>query len=447
MPGLPLSSLILASARQRVGWALVPVAALWLGVLWAAYGGRAPEKAATATTTSPVLQAIAASGQPSPAGGSFDRFDIEGRAIAAAANRQGDVVFFATLLRSAADEALFVARSTGISKLAAVGDSVPSGERIAGFGEHPAVAMNERGAVAFAAALTGGKATSGIFTAQNNKIAAVALSGAAAPDIAGATLAQFEPPAINDGGDVAFLATTRRGRESGETIYLRRRGELVKLVGSGDAAPGGGIFASFGNPSLNNKGEIAFAAIVEQGPVLGGVFMGTRANDLRLVLGAGSPSPTGGIFARFSERLDLNDAGTIALSAVLRNGGPSAAVFAIENDAPRALAALGDPAPGGGSFAAFASWPVLSQAGSIAFIASVEGGPGALAVFLAGPAGLTRVAAVGDALLDGARLAAFPLYPAAAIGGQDTVVFPAEAEREGGPIATLFYYGAPRGKR
>ncbi len=447
MAGLSGSSAILAGATQRIGWALAPVAALWLGVLWAAYGGRAPETATSAPAAAPVLQAIAASGQPSPAGGSFDRFDIDGRAVAAATNRRGDVVFFATLLRSPADEGLFLAGGSGIAKLAAVGDAVPSGERIAGFGERPAVALNEPGAVAFAAALTGGKATSGVFVAQKEKIVAVALSGAAAPDIAGATLAQFEPPALNDVGEVAFLAATRRGREAGEAIYLQRRGQLVKLAGSGDAAPGGGIFSSFGSPSLNNKGEVAFAAIVEQGPVLGGVFMG-GGNDIHLVLGVGSASPSGGIFARFSERLELNDAGTIALSAVLRNGGPNAAVFVIENDTPRALAAIGDPAPGGGNFAAFASWPALSQVGSVAFIASVDGGPNALALYCANRGdGLTRVAAIGDPLPDNARLAAFPLYPAAAIGGQDAVTFAAAAERDGTRTATLFYYGPPRGKR
>jgi len=446
MAGWSSSSTILAGARQRVAWALMPVAVLWLGVLWAAYGSRAPEKATSAPAAAPVLQAIAASGQPSPAGGSFDRFDIDGRAVAAAANQHGDVVFFATLLRSAADEGIFFASGSGIAKLVAVGDAVPSGERIAGFGERPAVALNEPGEVAFAAALTGGKATSGVFVARKGKIAAVALSGAAAPDIAGATLAQFEPPALNDAGDVAFLALTRRGREAGEAIYLQRRGRLVKLAGSGDAAPGGGIFLSFGNPSLNNKGELAFAAIVEQGPVLGGVFMG-GGSDIHLALGIGSASPTGGIFARFSERLELDDAGTIALSAVLRNGGPDAAVFVIEDDTPRAMAAIGDPAPGGGSFAAFASWPALSQAGSVAFIASVDGGPNALALYLAGRGGLTRIAAVGDALPDNARLAAFPLYPAVAIGGRDAVTFAAAAERDGTRTATLFYYGPARGRR
>ena len=446
MAALPGPSAILAGARQRVAWSLVPVAALWLGVLWAAQGGRAPQTATSPAAAAPLLQIVAASGQPSPAGGNFDRFDVDGRAVTAVSNRQGDVAFFATLLRSTADEGLFIAAGNGIAKVAAVGDAVPSGERIAGFGERPAVALNEAGGAAFAAELTGGKSTSGVFVVQKGKIASAALSGAAAPDIAGATLAQFEPPALNDAGEVAFLAATRRGRESGEAIYLQRRGALTKVAGSGDAAPGGGIFSSFGNPCLNNKGEVAFAAIVDQGPVLGGIFL-KAASDMRLVLGVGSPSPAGGIFARFSERLEINDAGTIALSSVLRGGGPEAAVFVIENDTPRVVAALGDAAPQGGTLSAFASWPGLSQAGTVAFIASVDGGPNALALFLARRDGLGRVAAVGDTLADNRRLAAFPLYPAAAIGGQDAVTFAAATEHDGTRTAGLFYYGPPRGKK
>ena len=446
MPTLSASSALLAGTRRRVGLALIPVAALWLAVLWAGFGGRPPGGEASAPPAEPVLQAVAASGRPSPAGGSFDRFDIGGQAIAAPSNRRGEVAFFATLLRSPAEEGLFLAGAGGIAKLAAVGDAVPSGESIAGFGERPAAAINDAGTVAFAAALTGGKATSGVFLVEKGKTRAIALSGAAAPEVAGGTLAQFEQPALNDAGDVAFLAAIRRGREAQEAIYVLRGGRLKKLVGSGDPVPGGGIFASFGNPALNNKGEVAFAAIIEQGPILGGVFA-SSGSETRLVLAAGAPSPTGGIFARFSEHLELNDAGTIALSAVLRQGGPGAAIFAVENDTPRAVAALGDAAPGGGSFAAFASWPLLSQAGSVAFIAPIEGGPNALAIYVAGGQGLRRVAAVGDGLSDGGRLAAFPLYPAAAIGGSDAVTFAATAERDGNRTDTLFYYGPPRSKR
>jgi hypothetical protein len=439
-------SAILAGAKRRVALALVPVALLWLGVLWAAFGGRAPGMAVTAPPAAAVLQAIAASGDASPIDGNFDRFDVEGRVVAAPANQRGEVVFFATLLRSKGQEGWFLSAPGRIVKLAAVGDLVPSGERIAGFGEHPAAAINASGSVVFSAQLTGGKSTSGVFLAQQGKLIALVLSGAATPDTPQGTLADFEPPVLSDTGDVAFLASIRRGRETGEAIYLWRRGQLSKLVASGDSSPGGGIFAAFGNPALNNKGAVVFGAVVDQGPILGGVFL-SSGKDIQLVLAAGSPSPTGGIFGRFSEQIELNDAGTIALSAVLRQGGPEAAVFRVENDTPHAVAAIGEAAPGGGTFAALASWPVISAGGAVGFIASLDGGPGGLALYLAGAEGVKRIAAVGDALPDGGRIAALPLYPNLAIAADDAVTFAAIAERDGVRRDTLFYFGPPRAKR
>jgi hypothetical protein len=437
------ASALLASARRRVALALIPIAALWLGVLWASVGGRAPHSETAAPAAPAALELVALSGQASPAGGSFDRFDLGGEAIPAPANGRGDVSFFATLLRGQGEEGLFLAGKDGVAKIAAVGDKVPSGESIAGFGDHPAPTLNEAGSVAFAAALTGGKAQGGVFRVDKGRITALALSGAAAPDLAGGTLAQFEPPALNDKGHVAFLAELRRGRELEQAIYIHRGDRLKKLIAAGDPAPGGGVFSSFGNPAINNRGDVAFAAIMEQGPNLGGVFLSSD-NELRLVLAVGAPAPTGGIFARFSERLALNDAGTIALSAVLRQAGPSAAIFKIENDTPRAVAAVGDGVPGGGTIAALASWPVLSQSGAVAFIASVDGGPNGLGVYLAGAGELKRVIATGDALPDGSRLAGFPLYPAIAIGGRDAVTFAATAERDGIRTDALFYFGPPR---
>jgi hypothetical protein len=440
------STAILAGARRRVAWALLPVGLLWLGVLWAAVGGRAPGTAVVAPPAASVLQTVVASGDVSPVDGNFDRFDVEGRVVAASANRRGEVLFFATLLRSKAAEGWFLSSPGRIVKLAVVGDPVPGGERIAGFGEYPAAAINDSGAVAFSAQLTGGKSTSGVFLAQQGKLTAVAVSGADTPDTPAGTLAQFEPPVLGNSGDVAFLASVRRGRETGEAIYLWRRRQLSKLVASGDRVPGGGQFAGFGNPALNNKGEVAFGALVEQGPILGGVFL-SSGKEIHTVLTAGGASPTGGIFARFSERLELNDAGTIALSAVLRQAGPEAAVFRIENDIPQAIAAIGGAAPGGGTFVALASWPVMSDSGAVAFIASLDGGPNGLALYLAGADGTKRIAAVGDALPGGGRIAAFPLNPNLAIAGDDGVTFAAIAERDGVRRDAIFYFGSPREKR
>jgi hypothetical protein len=90
---------------------------------------------------------------------------------------------------------------------------------------------------------------------------------------------------------------------------------------------------------------------------------------------------------------------------------------------------------------------VMSDSGAVAFIASLDGGPNGLALDLAGADGTKRIAAVGDALPGGGRIAAFPLNPNLAIAGDDGVTFAAIAERDGVRRDAIFYFGSPREKR
>jgi hypothetical protein len=235
----------------------------------------------------------------------------------------------------------------------------------------------------------------------------------------------------------------RRGRGSSDAIVVHRGGELRKLVAAGDDAPGGGIFSALGAPAMNNRGVVAFPAVVEQGAVVGGLYI-VEEGRIRLALGAGARARNGGVFAKFSEQVAINDAGTIAFTAVLRQGGPATAVFVLDGDIARPIAATGDAAPDGGVFAAFPSWPVLDQRGTVGFVAALDGNPSPLAVYVANSSKLKRLAGVGDALPEGGRLAAFPRYPAIAIGPDDAVTFAATAEREGRQTDTLFYNGPPR---
>lgn len=421
------------------------IAALSLAALAAAVSGAV--LAAVPGAPAPALRLVAAAGQPAPVAGIFDRFDLGGQAIPAPSNRAGDVAFFAGLIRGAAPEGLFLARGgRRIAKIAAAGDRVPGGERIADFTERPGVALAAAGDAAFAAALTGGKATGGVFLARDGKLRPVALSGAAAPDIPGGTLTGFERPAFDGQGGLVFLASVRSGRDTVDAIFRRSGGRLSKLAAAGDAAPGGGVFSGLGAPAINGKGVVAFPAIVEQGPVLGGIYRVAEGRT-RVALAAGSAAPNGGIFAKFSEQIAIDDAGRIAFSAVLRQGGPGAAVFLLDGGVAVALAAIGDPAPGGGTFAAFPSGPALSPGGTAAFVASLDGGPSPVAIFTAGKSGLSRIAGIGDALPDGGRLVAFPRYPAIAIGPGDAVTFAAASEAGGRSRDMLFYYGPPRPDR
>jgi hypothetical protein len=379
--------------------------------------------AVTMATGEPVrLRQVAATGDAAPGGGVFDRFGAESTPIVAPVNAGGDVVFFATLARGGPDEGLFLWSRGRVATVAREGDRVPGVGRLSGFGKHPSPALGDDGTVAFAAAVTGGRAVEGIFAARAGRIRPVALSGAAAPGIPSGTLAGVEAPAINTRGDVAFLATVRRGRESVEALLLSTRGRLQKVVAQGDPAPAGGTFAGFGPPVINGDGLVAFAGAVEGKAVPGGIFL-WKAGQLRMVLGAGDETPIGGIFAKFSERLGLSDMGTIAFHGLLKGAPVAAAIFTVEDGRPRAIAQLGDPAPGGGHFSHFGLWPAVGASGAVAFAASVDGGPSPVIVVRTTADGLRRVVGVGDSLAGGARIATLTLLPVVSVNSAGAVSF------------------------
>lgn len=277
-----------------------------------------------------VLRALARTGDAAPGGGTFDRFGQETLPILAPVNARGDIAFFASLSRGASDDGIFLRRAGRVVVVAREGDRVAGVGRLSGFAKHPTPALNDAGTVAFAAAVAGGRAVEGIFTWSGGRLRAVATTGTPAPGMPSSVLSGVDTPAINARGDVVFLATIRRGRESIETILASSGGVLRKVVAQGDPAPAGGVFAAFGPPAVNARGSVAFAAVAEGKAVPGGVFVAT-GDRIQMVVGAGEGTPIGGIFAKFSERIGLNDAGVIAFHGMLKFAPVEAAIFAVED--------------------------------------------------------------------------------------------------------------------
>jgi hypothetical protein len=360
-------------------------------------------------------------------------------------NAKGQVVFFATLTRARAEEGLFLASSGRITKVALSGDAAPGGGVLSGFGKHPIPSLNEAGDVAFSATVAGGRTVEGVFVASRGRLRTIATVGDAASGLSGATLASLDAPALNDRGDVAFLATARRGRETVEAIYLRSGTALRKVVAQGTPAPAGGTFAGFGPPALNRAGVVAFAAVVEGRGVPGGVFVADR-QGVRMLVGAGDDTPLGGIFAKFSERVALDNAGAIAFNAILKDAPVAGGIFLVIQGRARKVTALDDAAPGGGRFSHFGFWPALGAAGTVVFAASVDDGPSPVAIFMAGEGGIVRLAAVGDRLPGDRPLASFGLYPVAALSRPGAVTFATTPTATGEGGEGIFLVEPPRPK-
>jgi hypothetical protein len=368
------------------------------------------------------LSAVARTGDAAPGGGAFNRFGQEALPVIAPVNASGDVAFFATLSRGASDEGIFLRRLGRILTVAREGDRVPGVGRLSGFGKHPTPALSDNGTVAFAAAVSGGRAVEGIFAWSAGRLRAVATTGSPAPGMPSSVLAGLDVPAINARGDIIFLATIRRGRESLDAILVSRGGALRKVVAQGDPAPAGGVFAAFGPPVINAGGAVAFAAVVEGKAVPGGIFVAS-GDRIQMLAGAGEETPIGGIFAKFSERVGLSDAGVVAFHGMLKFAPVEAAIFAVEGGRPRVISRLGDPAPAGGMITHFGLWPAVGPGGTIAFAASIDGGPSPVAVLLADGARLAQIVAVGDTLPGGDRIASLTLYPVVSVGSRGHITF------------------------
>jgi len=387
------------------------------------------------------VRAVALAGDPAPGGGSFEHFGVESLPIVAPANTKGQVAFFATMLRSTASEAFFLASQGRAVRVVAEGDPVPGGGVFSGFGRHPIPALNERGDVAFAAAVVGGRTVEGIFLWNARGLRPVVVTGGGAPGLPSGTIAAVDAPALNDRDDVAFLASVRRGRDVVEAVYAVVGGRLTKVVAQGDPAPAGGTFAGFGPPVINNRRRVAFAAVVEGRAVPGGIFV-AEGPAIRMVTGAGSETPIGGIFVKFSERVTQNDAGAVAFTAVLKSAEAEQGIFVVDDDRLRKVTALGETAPGGGTFAHFSLWPALAADGSVAFAAAVDGSAVQVALFVASARGTARVVALGDVLGPNRRLASFGLYPVVALSPAGGLTFATTPGAAVG-IEGLFFVAPP----
>ncbi len=435
--------MLLVSVWRRLIVAGVAVAALWAAVLWVAPStpSIAPAQpslvvaappAAVPLSETDTLRAIVRSGAAAPGGGRFDRFDVASQPVVAPVNARGQVAFYATVLRAPAREGIFLAEAGQVTKVVAFGDNAPGGGTLAEFGAHPLPSLNIAGHAAFGAQVAGGRSTEGVFLAGADGLQAIALAGDDAPGVPAGVLVGFDAPALNDNDELAFVANVRRGRDMLDVLYFWNGRRLQRVVAEGDRLLRiGGTMGKIGGPALNNGGVIAFPAAIFKGPALGGIFV-AGARDLRLLVGAGEPMPGSSMIQRFSERLAIDDEGTIAFGAHLgQDGSTREAVLRTGAEGLSEVAVEGEPAPGGGRYAGFSPWPTVAPGGVTAFIAALEGGPAQLAAF-AGVAGdVRRIATMGETLPHGELIGRFALNSVAVAGPGGALTFATVAQEQG----------------
>jgi hypothetical protein len=450
----PFAGLLLKGARERVAVAALGVLIMWAAAIWAIVLN-APAPTASTPTAAPVassLRRVIATGQPAPTGGEFNRFDVTTQPIVAPVNARGHVAFYASVVHSKQTEGIFLNVGSRIVKLAAAGDPVPGGGLLSEFATHPTPSLNSADKVAFGAAVSGARASEGVFLAGDGALQVIALSGNDAPGVPTGTFVEFDTPTLNDRDEVAFVATVRRGREMLQVLYLHSAGKLRKLVAEGDKAPvipgdptrPRGTFSKFGVPVINNKGAIVLPAVIDRGDVLGGIFV-TGTRDLARLLAVGETISPGTMLVRFSERVALDDDDNIAFGAHVGAGASanSEALFLWNaSSGLTQVAAVGDSAPGGGRYSAFGAWPGLGPHAAVAFVAGIDDGPGPVGLYVWRAGDTRRLAITGDRLPDSTKLPAFALNPVASAGPNGGVTFATMSAPDSGQTG-IYYFGPP----
>jgi hypothetical protein len=215
--------------------------------------------------------------------------------------------------------------------------------------------------------------------------------------------------------------------------------------GCGDPSPIGGTFSGLFlgtpyTPAINDAGDVLFLCEVDGGTSQRGLFLYRAAtDDITKVAAIGDPSPLGGVFDRIGPG-SLNDDGTVVfLASPPGDGLTRADAFRWQDGVVTKIAAVGDPAPGGGFFShigteAFGyidgtyipSGPVpdINDANQICFNAYVAGGITTAGVIVRTgavdqwyvkapdptPAGGTYIGMWAAAINDGGEIAFFADY-------------------------------------
>jgi hypothetical protein len=175
--------------------------------------------------------------------------------------------------------------------------------------------VNASGRVAFNSEVAGSNRNQGVFVADSGgTISAIAIGcggfggsgdttsmcGDVSPiggHFGGFFFGTIFTPDINDAGDVLFFCDVNGG-SSRRALFLYRAvsGEIVKVAAVGDSSPIGGTFGAVGPGSLNNNGKVVFLASPAGETVNSNLFMWDNGVVTK-VAAIGDPAPGGGTFS------------------------------------------------------------------------------------------------------------------------------------------------------
>jgi hypothetical protein len=251
----------------------------------------------------------------------------------------------------AADGGLLFTSGGVTSIVAGFGDAAPGGGTFI-FADSPS--LNSQGTLVFRGEVTF-PSVSGLFQFSQGQITSLIPEGTLDAD---GNPVFVTSAAINSAGDVAFIDAFS------QAIKIFSNGSIHRVVGPGDAAPGGGSFLFFlSNIGVNQSDQIVFNAFLSSGN--SGIFLAS-GQTITKIISQGDVLPDGGLFA-FATNPSINDAGQVAFSG-FSNGSLDQGLFLFSGGVLTVPVPLGTQMADGSVIDAV-NTTSINNAGQIAFTA------------------------------------------------------------------------------
>ena len=239
-------------------------------------------------------------------------------------------------------------------------------------------------------------------------IRVIATTGDLAPDGNG-RFAAFDAPLLNSSGTVAFRASLSGGGiDSDQGIFRGDGTTLLQIARESQVVPGGnGVYSSFGFPTINESGQVAFGAFLRMtnspNTDTAAIYRGTGVEIVEIVR-AGQTLPDGvGIFRDNSFLIDqplINNVGQVAFSSSISGGAPSSGIFRGDGTTVVQIARRNQPAPEGmGVFYDIDRVPTQNNLGQVAFqIRASDLGASDYGIYRSDGSNSVRIVRTGQAL-------------------------------------------------
>ncbi len=316
------------------------------------------------------LSRVAATGNPSPLGGTFT--DLSSLAL----NHRGNVVFIGSAA-GGVPQAIYFKTGNGLKKVVAVNDVPPGGGVLR---ELSHVTLNDADTIAFVARVEKGKAPRALFLVSGGVLKKMVRAGDQTS--VGGRFREFTNLSMNNRGEMAFEGRIHGG-SAPSGIFVGSKTGLQKVVAVGDPSAVGGTFKDLALPLLNDHGDVLFWASLEGAEVPAGLFLAS-AGVIKKMAARGDSLPGGGRLSFIGLSYSFNGNGIAAFEAAITGINASAGIFLAQNGRVIPVVRVGDPTPLGGRFSNLTA-PQLGPDGTVAFAGGVEGGQAASGLFLAVP--------------------------------------------------------------